>query len=87
MFGAPRPRSRGGGGGEETFNLLITRQVLVCYMFQGRIQDFHGGGGKKLYVRTHITSVEPDSLSAGAHGSLKGPGSARVVLTLGPRAI
>ena len=49
---------------------------------QGRIQDFHlgGGGGKRLCARMHITSAEPNSLSAGVQGPLKDPGSSRVVL-------
>ena len=34
----------------------------------------------KYCVRTHITSAEPNSLSAGVQGPLKGPGSSRVVL-------
>ena len=44
---------------------------------QGRIQDFHlggggggGEGGKRLCARTHITSAEPNSLSAGVQGPL-----------------
>ena len=52
---------------------------------QGRIQDFHlgGGGGRKRFcARTHITSAEPNSLSAGVQGPLKGPGSSWVVLML-----
>ena len=39
-----------------------------------------GGGRKRLCARTHITSEEPNSLSAGVQGPLKGPGSS--VLTL-----
>ena len=41
---------------------------------QGRIQDFHmgGGGGKRLYARN------PKSLSAGIQDPLKGPGSSKV---------
>ena len=50
---------------------------------QGRIQDFHLGGRKRLLcARTHITSAKPNSLSAGVQGPLKGPGSSRVVLML-----
>ena len=49
---------------------------------QGRIQDFHLGGRKRLCARTHITSVEPNSLSAGVQCPLKGPGSSGVVLML-----
>ena len=41
-----------------------------------------GGGRKRLCARTHITSAEPKSLSAGVQGPLKGPGSSRVVLLL-----
>ena len=42
-----------------------------------------GGGGAKGYcARTHITSAEPNSLSAGVQGPLKGPGSPGVVLML-----
>ena len=48
----------------------------------GRIQDFHLGGRKRSCARTHITSAEPNSLSAGVQGPLKGPGSSRVVLML-----
>ena len=46
--------------------------------------SFRGGGGgrKRLCARTHITSAEPSSLSAGVQGPLKGPGSSRVVLML-----
>ena len=60
--------------------------IMVNYApFQGRIQDFHlggGGGGKRLCARRHITSAEQNSLSAGVQGPLKGPGSSRVVLML-----
>ena len=51
---------------------------------QGRIQDFHlgGGGRKRVCARSNITSAEPNSLSAGVQGSLKGPGSSRGVLML-----
>ena len=51
---------------------------------QGLIQDLHlrGGGRKMLCASTHITSAEPNSLSAGVQGPLKGPGSSRVVLML-----
>ena len=50
------------------------------YLNQGRIQDFHlgGGGGRKRCALTHITSSEPNSHSAG----IKGPRSSRVVLML-----
>ena len=44
-----------------------------------------GGGGGRLCARTHITSVEPNSLSAGAHimqGPFECPRSSRVVLML-----
>ena len=50
---------------------------------QGRIQDFHlgggggGGGRKRLCASTHIRSEEPNSLSAGVQGPLKGAGSSR----------
>ena len=47
---------------------------------QGRIQDFHLGGRKRLCASTHITNAEPNSLLAGVQGPLKGPGSSRVVL-------
>ena len=46
-----------------------------------------GGGRKRLCARTHITSADPNSLSAGVQGALKGPGSYRVVLMLSRRAI
>ena len=63
-----------------------TGSAIGYALLQGRIQDFHGGGGgAKDYVpaRTlHITSEEPNSLSAGVQGPLKGPGSSRVVLLL-----
>ena len=52
---------------------------------QGWIQDFHwggGGGGKRWCACMHITSVEPNSLSARVQGPQKGPGSFRVVLML-----
>ena len=40
------------------------------YLQPGRIQDFHlgGGGRKRLWASTHITSAEPNSLSAGVQG-------------------
>ena len=41
-----------------------------------------GGGRKRLCARTNIMSAEPNSLSAGVQGPLKGPGSSRVVLVL-----
>ena len=59
--------------------------VLLCgadLPTQGRIQDFHLGGRKRLCAHTNITSVGPNSLSAGVQGLLKGPGSSRVVLML-----
>ena len=34
-----------------------------------------GGGAQKIMFRTHITSEEPNSLSAGVQGPLKVPGS------------
>ena len=68
--------------------LLLLFGLCQRTMIQGRIQDFHlrggGGGGKKVMCQhTHITSAEPNSLSAGVQGPLKGPGSsAGVVLML-----
>ena len=46
--------------------------------------SFRGGGGgrKRFCARTHITSAEPNSLSAGVQGPLTGPGSSWVVLML-----
>ena len=45
--------------------------------------SFRGGGGRKrLCARPHIMSVEPNSLSAGVQGQLKGPGSSRLALML-----
>ena len=47
--------------------------------------SFRGGGGgaqEIICARTHITSAEAISLSAGVQGPLKGPGSSRVVLML-----
>ena len=41
-----------------------------------------GGGRKRLCASTHITSAEPNSLSAGVQGPLKGPGCSRVILML-----
>ena len=35
---------------------------------QGRIQDFHLGGRKRLCASMHITSAEANSLSAGIQG-------------------
>ena len=55
---------------------------MNCDKLQGRIQDFHLGGSKRLCARTHITSAEPNSLSAGVQGPLKSPGSSRVILML-----
>ena len=58
-------------------------QTMVIILHQGRIQDFYlGGGRKRLCASTHITSAEPNSLSAGVQGPLKAPGSSRVVLLL-----
>ena len=45
------------------------------YRSQGRIQDCQLGGRKRLCSSTHIMSAEPNSLSAGVQGPLKGPGS------------
>ena len=48
---------------------------------QGRIQDFHlgGGGGAKDYMRERtLRAQNPKSLLAGIQGPLKGPGSSRV---------
>ena len=54
---------------------------IIIIRFQGRIQDFHGGGGhKRLCVSTYITSAEPNSLLAGVQVPQKGPGRSRVVL-------
>ena len=55
---------------------------IILHLNQGRIQDFHLGARKRLYGCTHITSAEPNSLSTGVQGPLKGPGSSRVVLML-----
>ena len=56
-----------------------SRKFSVLNTNQGRIQDNSlGGGQKKRCARTHITSAEPNSLSAG----VQGPGSSRVVLML-----
>ena len=46
------------------------------------MQDFHLEGPKRLCASMHITSAEPNSLSAGVQGPLKGPGSSTVVLML-----
>ena len=64
-----------------TFSKLKHEQYFQrsCFVLssQGRIQDFHWGGGgcKRLCASTHIMSTEPNSLSAGVQGPLKGPGS------------
>ena len=50
--------------------------ILIFFFFGG------GGGRKRLCARTHITSAEPNSLSEGVQGPLKGPGSSRVVIML-----
>ena len=55
---------------------------LLPSTVQGRIQDFHLGRWSAKCARTHITSTEPNSLSAGVQGPLKGPGRSRVVLML-----
>ena len=57
---------------------------MIEVVNNGRIQDFHlgGGGCKRLCARMDITSAEPNSLSAGVQGLLKGPGSSGVVLML-----
>ena len=59
---------------------------LTCQSFK-KLAITGGGGGvgegcKGLCALTHITSTEPNSLSAGVQGPLKGPGSYRVVLML-----
>ena len=55
------------------------KSTTVEHMLQGRIQDFHlGGGGKRLCKRRHITSAKIKSLSEGVQGPLKVPGSSRV---------
>ena len=62
---------------------IITTFEMVCH--QWRIQDFHlgrGGGRKRFCASTHIMSAEPNSLSAGVQGPLKGPGSSMVILML-----
>ena len=56
--------------------------ITIRCGYQGRIQDFHLGGCKRLCARTHITSAKPNALSAGVQGPLKRPGSSRVVLML-----
>ena len=52
----------------------------------GRIQDFHGGGGKRLCARFHIMSAKPRCPlrpgSRAAYKMYKGPGSFRVILML-----
>ena len=74
-------------------NLLITSgERITNYHFNLGInifftfQDFHlgrgGGGCKRLCACTHITSTEPNSLSAGVQGPPKGPGSSRVALMI-----
>ena len=53
------------------------------YEKQGQIHEFHlGEGRERLCASTHITRAEPNSLSAGVQGPLKGPGSSRVGLML-----
>ena len=61
-------------------NQCVCVCVYVCVCVQGRIQDFHlGGGGAKDYMRKRILWAQtPKSLSAGVQGPLKGPGSSRV---------
>ena len=59
--------------------------ALMQVRKQGWIQDFHlggGGGCKILCARTHITSAELNSLSAGVQGPLKAPGGFGVVSML-----
>ena len=53
---------------------LSIKSIRQCFLYQ----DFHLGGRKRLCARTHITSAEPNSLSAGV--PLKGPGSSGVVV-------
>ena len=51
-------------------------------LWQGRIQDFHlggGGEGAKDYMRNRtLRARNPKSLSAGIQGPLKGPGGSSV---------
>ena len=67
----------------------LTVHISLCSFTQGQIQDFHWGGGgggrKRLCASMHITSAEPNSLSAGVP-LIKGPWSSRVVL-MSSRAI
>ena len=45
--------------------------------------SFRRGEGRKMFcASTHITNAEPNSLSVGVQGPLKGPGSSRVILML-----
>ena len=52
-------------------------------VIQGRIQDFHGGGGRKclcVCVRTYMTSAKRGvPYKTGVQCILKGPGSSRVL--------
>ena len=55
-------------GGLSLHHHMTNFETVVGW--QGRIQDFHlgGGGRKRICVSTHITSAEPNSLSAGGPG-------------------
>ena len=56
--------------------LSYTYKIGTTFLcpFQGQIQDFHlggGGGAHNFCARTHITSAEPNSVSAGVQTSLR----------------
>ena len=55
---------------------MFVINVDLSNVLQGRIQDFHLGGGTKDYIRERtLRARNPKSLSAGIQA---GPGSSRV---------
>ena len=64
--------------GMKDIRSLISRThkfELYCFINQGRIQDFHLGGRKRLCGECTLRVRNPKSLSAGVQGPLKGPSS------------
>ena len=58
--------------------MYVQRSNYTNILYRGGARIFFlGGGRKRLCASTHITSAEPNSLSAGVQG-----GSSRVVLML-----
>ena len=61
--------------GADIGHMFYVMHLQMAYSIRGgsRIFIWGGGGRKRLCARTHITSAEPNSLSAGVHGPAEGP--------------